>query len=106
MRVCKYLKQRVRRIDEKNGQSFKDVSKNKRETKTNEKIEFTGCGKVIVEMPELVISVLRMITNAGKHLIQKEHYERLLNEEFHGNKGNLILEDLVTGPQLQIDKEF
>ena len=68
--------------------------KQKRKKKTNEKIEFTGCGKVIGNV----------IENAGKHLTQKEHYERLLNEEFPGNKENLILEDLVTGPQLQIDR--
>ena len=34
--VCKYLKQRVRRIVEKNGESFKVVSKKK---KTYEEIE-------------------------------------------------------------------
>ena len=39
MPVCKYLNQRVRRIDEKNGKSFKVVSKTKKR-KTNEEIEF------------------------------------------------------------------
>ena len=39
MHVCKYLKQRVRRTSEKNGQSFKVVSKTKGKKK-HEEIEF------------------------------------------------------------------
>ena len=39
MHVCKYLKQRVGRIGEKNGQSFKIVSKTKKKKKHAE-IEF------------------------------------------------------------------
>ena len=54
MCVCKYLNQRVRRIGEKNGKSFKGVSKTKKK-KTNEEIEFflpfTGCRKVLGKMP-------------------------------------------------------
>ena len=36
MRVCNYLNQRVRRIDEWNGKSFKGVSK----TKKKKEVEF------------------------------------------------------------------
>ena len=39
MHVCKYLKQRVRTTGEKNGQSFKFVSKTK-DKKKHEEIEF------------------------------------------------------------------
>ena len=39
MSVCKYLKQRVRRIKEWNGKSFKGISKQKRK-KHHKKIEF------------------------------------------------------------------
>ena len=34
MRVCKYINQRVRIIDEQNEKSFKDVSKAKKEKNT------------------------------------------------------------------------
>ena len=40
MCVCKYLNQTVRRIGEKNGKSFKAVSKTKKKKKTSEGIEF------------------------------------------------------------------
>ena len=39
-RVCKYLNQKVRRIDEYNGKSFKGVSETKKEKKTHEETEF------------------------------------------------------------------
>ena len=39
-----------------------------------------------------------------KHLAWKEHYERLLNEEFDWDKDNLIVNDPIVGPQPQIDK--
>ena len=39
MRICKYLKQRVKRIREQNEKSFKDVSKQKSK-KTHKEIEF------------------------------------------------------------------
>ena len=39
-RVCKYLNQKVRRIDEYNGKSFKAVSETKKEKKTHEETEF------------------------------------------------------------------
>ena len=42
MHICKYLKQRVRRIGEKNGKSVKIVSKKKkkeRKKKTHEEVE-------------------------------------------------------------------
>ena len=41
MHICKYLKQRVRRIGEKNGKSVKIVSKKKKERKkkTHEEVE-------------------------------------------------------------------
>ena len=45
------------------------------------------------------------LTDAEKHLVWKEHYERFLDEEFPRNRENLILEDAVIGPQPQIDKE-
>ena len=45
------------------------------------------------------------LTDADKHLAWKEHYERLLNEEFSWDKESLVLEDPVFGPQLQIDRE-
>ena len=65
MSVCKYLNQRVKTIGEKNGKSFKVVSK----TKTNKKkhlkklsfitqlrieflLPFTSCRKVLGKMPE------------------------------------------------------
>ena len=40
MRVSRYLNQRVRRIGEWNGKSFKVVSKTKQKKKTHEEIEF------------------------------------------------------------------
>ena len=65
MRICKYLNQRVRTIDEQNGKSFKGVSKTKKEKKhmkklsfiTQFKIEFllpfTGCREVLGKMPDV-----------------------------------------------------
>ena len=66
---CKYLNQRVRRICERNRNSFKGFSKtNKQEKKKQEEIEFhnfitpfkidfqipfTGCRKVVGKMPAL-----------------------------------------------------
>ena len=44
------------------------------------------------------------LTDAEKHLAWKEHYERLLNEEFPRDKENLVLEDPVFGPQPQIGR--
>ena len=35
----------------------------------------------------------------------KEHYERLLNEEFPQGKENLVLGELVIGPHPQVDEE-
>ena len=63
MYVCKYLKQRVRRIGKKNGQSFKVVSKTKKKKKmkklsfiTQFKIEFlpliTSCREEHAKIPE------------------------------------------------------
>ena len=40
MCVCKYLNQKERRIGEKNGKSFKGVSKAKKKIKAPEEIEF------------------------------------------------------------------
>ena len=41
LRVCKYLNQRVRRIGEKNGKSFKSfLKKRKKDKKTHGEIEF------------------------------------------------------------------
>ena len=40
MCACKYLRQRVRRTEEKNGKSFRDISKQKRKQKTHKEIEF------------------------------------------------------------------
>ena len=63
MHVCKYLKQRVRRIRKQNGKSFKGVSKKKKKKNikrlsfiiTQFKIEFllpfTGCRKVLEKLP-------------------------------------------------------
>ena len=45
------------------------------------------------------------LTVAEKHFAWKEHYERLLNEEFPWDKENLLLEDPVFGTQPQIDRE-
>ena len=45
------------------------------------------------------------LTDAEKHLALKEHYERLLNEEFLWDKENLVLEDPVIAPQPQIGRE-
>ena len=57
MRVCKYLNQRVRRIGEQNGKSFKGVSKTNKQTKPQFNIEFllpfNGCRKVLGKMPAL-----------------------------------------------------
>ena len=44
-------------------------------------------------------------TDAGKHLVLKEHCERLFNEEFPWDKENLAREYPVIGPQTQINKE-
>ena len=63
MYVCKYLKQRVRRIGKKNEQSFKVVSKTKKKKKmkklsfiTQFKIEFlplfTSCREEHAKIPE------------------------------------------------------
>ena len=46
-----------------------------------------------------------VLTGAEKCLAWKEHYERLLNEQFPWDKENLVLEDPVIGHHLQIDKE-
>ena len=64
MDVCKYLNQRVRRIGEQNGKCFKGVLKTNKQKKTcteivkfitQFKIEFllpfTGCRRVLGEMP-------------------------------------------------------
>ena len=45
------------------------------------------------------------LTDAEKYLAWKEHYERLLNEEFPWDKESLVLEDPIFGPQPQIDRE-
>ena len=65
MHVCKYLKQRVRRTGENNGQSFKVVSKTKDKKKkkmkrlsfmTQFKIEFlllwSNCRKLLVKIDD------------------------------------------------------
>ena len=64
MHVCKYLKQRVRTTGEKNGQSFKFVSKTK-EKKKHEETEFhnsiqdrvllpwINCRKLLVKMADI-----------------------------------------------------
>ena len=70
MRVWKYLNQRVRRTGEKNGKSFKGVSKTKRKKHikrlsfiTQFKIEFllpyTGCNKVLEKNASDLSSHLR-----------------------------------------------
>ena len=63
MCVCKYLKQRVKKIGEQNGKSFKGFTKTKKKKThikklsfvTPFKIEFllpcTGCRKVLGKMP-------------------------------------------------------
>ena len=71
MCICKYLNQRVRRIGEQNGKSFKGVSKTKRKKtkrltfKTQFKIEFlllfNSCREVLGKMPacpKLTIEIL------------------------------------------------
>ena len=40
MHFCKYLNQRVRKIGEYTGKSFKSVSKSKKKKKTHEETEF------------------------------------------------------------------
>ena len=45
-----------------------------------------------------------VFTDAEKHLAWKEHYERLLNEEFLWDQESLVLQDSVFGPQPQIDR--
>ena len=42
------------------------------------------------------------LTNAEKHLAWKDHYERLLNEEFPRDTENLVIEDSVIGTHSQI----
>ena len=66
MHVFKYLNQRIRRIGEKNGKSFKVVSKTKKKKKhmksfmTQFKIEFllpfVGCKKMFGKMPASEVS--------------------------------------------------
>ena len=56
MHVCKYLNQRVWRIGEQNGKSFKGVSKKKEkiheviEFKIEFLLQFTGCSKLLEKM--------------------------------------------------------
>ena len=69
MLVCKYLNQRVRRIGEQNGKSFKGVSKTKKKKQhikrlsfiTQFKIEFllpfTSCRKVLGKMPDIYVCI-------------------------------------------------
>ena len=77
MRVCKYLKQRVRRVKEQNGKTFKGISKQTRKKKktkrlsfiiTQFKIEFllpfTSCRKVLEKMPDQIEYM-----NAPKHFL-------------------------------------
>ena len=45
-----------------------------------------------------------VLTDSAKHLLWKEHCERLLAEEFTWEKESLILEDPVFGPQPQIER--
>ena len=57
MHVCQYLNQRVWRIGEQNGKSFKGVSKKKEkiheviEFKIEFLLQFTGCRKLLEKMP-------------------------------------------------------
>ena len=61
MRVCKYLNQRVRRIGESNGKSFKGFSKKKymkrltfiTQFKVDFLLSFTSCKKVLGKMPDI-----------------------------------------------------
>ena len=41
----------------------------------------------------------------GKHLVWKEHYQRLLNEEFEWNKKNVSVKNPIVEPHLQTDEE-
>ena len=74
--VCKYLNQRVTRISEKNGKSFKGVSKTKNKKKTHMKrlsfitqfkIEFllllTGWRKMLGKMPECDVLIYLNVKN-------------------------------------------
>ena len=68
MHVCKYLTQRVRRIGEQNGKSFKRVSKKKNGKKNTKKLSFitefkiefllpfTNFRKVLGKMPENIFA--------------------------------------------------
>ena len=44
-------------------------------------------------------------SDLGKHLAWKEHYQRLLNEEFEWNKEDLGVSNPIIGPHPQIDEE-
>ena len=87
MRVWKYLNQRVRRIGEKNGKSFKGVLKTKRKKHikrlsfiTQFKIEFllpyTGCNKVLEKNASDLSSHLRQTCyDYGKNCIDFKYSE-------------------------------
>ena len=45
------------------------------------------------------------VTDTEKHLAWKEHYQRLLNEEFPWDKEGLEVDEPIIGPRPQIDKE-
>ena len=57
MRVCKYLKQRVRIIGEKNGQSFKVVSKTKKEKKHMKGLSFITQFKIEFLLPPKIFFI-------------------------------------------------
>lgn len=44
-------------------------------------------------------------SNQGKHLAWKEHYQKLLKEEFDWNKDNFSVNSSIIGPHPQIDEE-
>ena len=45
------------------------------------------------------------VTDDEKHLAWKEHYQRLLNEEFPRERDDLVYDEPIIGPRPQIEKE-
>ena len=61
MHICKYLKQRVRRIGEKNGKSVKIVSKKKKERKKKHMKRLNLITQFKIEFLLLFCSVLYFV---------------------------------------------
>ena len=61
MHICKYLKQRVRRIGEKNGKSVKIVSKKKKERKKKHMKRLNLITQFKIEFLVLFCSVLYFV---------------------------------------------